>query len=835
MLGWLPAIPRYATAQIMQPIITGGARFDWYVDPVSGNDASSGKTRAGALQTEAGLLAKSPAASDRIGYVLQSGAVIEVGPVLATHQFSLATEPLLTGKTPLIVNPDSGDDGNDGLTYASAIKTMTEAVDRLNAANSVNLVVFDLRDHAGPWYVDKNFVLSQALTSGCRVTGIGPSFTGRDGGTANRARLCGATPVVNADATQVGATPVYYWTVTDQDCTAWEDNKLLEHKPGANWAAVEAAVTAQEGSFFHDAAANRLYIHPIGDTNPTTDGKLYLHSRYWGAGHPNLFTVSGTNIVCDHLTVSHSDITIQATGLTEGAYTFSCANVAGVWDVHDIEAYYGGYHVAGCVSGSAGNNHVMNMRDCVFEQAHQNDSATAYVIFTNSGNTGFVHNYRRISCANTNMLFRSADGTTPDGGEFLLIHGSQTFSSLSFSDCWAPRGSYSWNSNTSFTAPVYLHRCRLGTAAGYGTLTNCTLDKRPPMAGAGIAIACKESVIHPSLLNSGLSGGVTISNCLIDMRGLTAATTASFLYSRSAVVVFGVTGATFIGHPSAVNITTGMVPASDTIDLRNNVYVIQDGDSLHTDWDAASGACRDLEWMQLLGYETGSRIRESGSAAPAASRDWDSDSGVVDSGLGTAVSWTESVGSLAVTAPATATRRPAILSNDVNGHAALQFVNTSGQNQTMSSASAAVSNTDLFHAIAVVSISGNGDTFVVGGYTTPGSGYAPWAGGQPTATYRPSSSSTTATGSGGYSSGYEVLEYQVCATSVRLWRNGAMVAMKQLNSLTKPAAALNLVLGSNTMNGKIAKLVFREAGVERSHRATIRAAVAAKYGISLAG
>ncbi len=90
-----------------------------------------------------------------------------------------------------------------------------------------------------------------------------------------------------------GLSKTYQTSDTQTNVVAWENDKWMYHVKSAFYgdgAAVRdphtyvnsgypstgAALDATPGSFYTDG--NKLYIHPFGDTNPITDGKVYTRS-----------------------------------------------------------------------------------------------------------------------------------------------------------------------------------------------------------------------------------------------------------------------------------------------------------------------------------------------------------------------------------------------------------------------------------------------------------------------------------------------------------------------------------------------------------------------------
>jgi hypothetical protein len=162
----------------------------------------------------------------------------------------------------------------------------------------------------------------------------------------------------NAEAVEESG-PVYRWPVTaGSNGAMFEDGLLMQHMKLNDFDDQAALLTAMEalpGRFYVDAAGENVFVHPIGSTDPTTDGKRYE------IGRTHQLDLSGGHILIDGggFKVDGSHVQAHDTGTsTTVSYTLRYGALSGV---SDIEAYTTGgmNHTEGAVAGVAGQTIIM--------------------------------------------------------------------------------------------------------------------------------------------------------------------------------------------------------------------------------------------------------------------------------------------------------------------------------------------------------------------------------------------------------------------------------------------------------------------------------------------
>lgn len=157
-------------------------------------------------------------------------------------------------------------------------------------------------------------------------------------------------------ALSAGTTKTYETTdgsATDlTSVVGWEADKWPTHPTGAAFSNVKSAMDAVAGSWYSDGT--KIYLHPLGDTNPNTDGKIYTRSRARAGGNPainlNAFDVQlfGAYVGKTCVAVSTDSTSGQNQGVTWNG------NAGGTGRTSGCYVYYASKHAIGQLDNSTG-------------------------------------------------------------------------------------------------------------------------------------------------------------------------------------------------------------------------------------------------------------------------------------------------------------------------------------------------------------------------------------------------------------------------------------------------------------------------------------------------
>lgn len=425
------------------------------------------------------------------------------------------------------------------------------------------------------------------------------------------------TNLPNADFSLVpGLTKVYKTPSASSLAVVWEDDKLENHANGTTLASVTNTLQTTAGTFWTDGT--NTYVHPLGDTNPNSDGKVYTRSINRAGGSLAVFRVRAFDVRMTGIYTSKTILAALADASGGGGYGIQFDNASGGTSrVDNCYVYYGGKHGIGITDSST--NSYYEVFDNDVEQCSPWES-TAYVSFNdNATANNNRHYYLRNKCIKAFALVNSTNGANGDAMISHNISGGPQFSSLTFENCYFPQQRMS----ISVTSYAYITNSQVGgtvlglAASGVGAtnyINNSTYDSDVPAVIQGL-VQIQNSIIRPQrALDAGwigtyglLSGGLTAFDTTIDISNLASTSTqTNYIWNRNGALTFRVYNSIFITKPSTDCTLLGNATNTDSFFMTNNVYKLGTGSLVMTSFGDGGGVSnRTLGQWQGLGFDAG--------------------------------------------------------------------------------------------------------------------------------------------------------------------------------------------------------------------------------------
>lgn len=315
------------------------------------------------------------------------------------------------------IDPVSGDDNHDGLTPATAWRS----VGKFNQ-ESAHAGIFAPADggyEAGDIVIiDTSQVPLDLGTQALSVRTRGLTLRPAAGQAkirlrAHRDLITGATVWTRPNP----AAQPKVWVTTDgnatdlQDVVVWENDRWLHHVRSATMGAPSPEALAElngtPGSFHSDGTY--LYLHPFGGTNPNTDGKSYTRSRFRNDGG------SAVMLLAPDLAVHGIDVRKTALARASDGDSYTAYGIQG--DVgfggetllQNCYVDYVGKHGIGFTDSNSGR-HVLVL-DCQVEQGSPYFNQTPFVDYNGLETaTGNRTTYRRCINRKVAGLVGSTEG-----------------------------------------------------------------------------------------------------------------------------------------------------------------------------------------------------------------------------------------------------------------------------------------------------------------------------------------------------------------------------------------------------------------------------------------
>ncbi len=538
--------------------------YNWYVNPVSGNDSNDGSTPSTAWKTAAkvnlesqycGMLdsnALGPGGGDVLTIDTSSGALV-IGPnALTFSTLGLKVQPA-SGQTYIKCQAEEFL-ANSAFTATPGLSHTYQTAD-----TQTNIVAWE--NDEWMWHVQAASYASTATVTN-PVTGTYTSFT-----------------------------------------------------------SAGAALDATPGSFYTDGTT--LYIHPFNNTNPITDGNVYTRSMNRNQASAVVFTAG--NYLADGFYIRKTTL-VDSSNDDFGAYCFQDDVSSGTGMNSEVLGGYFAYgdkHCFGSTSGVTNSTLLVLNTEC--EQGHPYcgyGGQTPFVSYTGPTTGDITHIYRGCTCLKRSGLIGSAAGDPlGTGGDIILSHnngGGISFASIAIDGCNFASGNidigaatnlvvgdetqaggvttYCPNTtvqDTTFSSPFpqYTGVVQMGSGASNLTMTNCLVK---PTFALGT-----DSVTYYGML---LAGTATVEGCTFDLSNISGNSAAYF--PQGFIQRTGPLNLTFRNNaylvPSGENFPLLYgATNSDTITFDHNAYNLGSGTTLVRDYGNGAASLTFAQWQSV--------------------------------------------------------------------------------------------------------------------------------------------------------------------------------------------------------------------------------------------
>lgn len=411
------------------------------------------------------------------------------------------------------------------------------------------------------------------------------------------------------------------WETTDNssaDLTGvvlWEDDKWMTHPTGANYAAVKNTMDTNAGSFFSDGT--KVYVHPFGNTDPTSDGKVYTRSRNRNTpnGDAAVQTIS-SNIWVDGLQVSKTTLCRSTDGDPYSAYCFQwgLVNSGGTNILSNFYVSYFSKHGVGNTTGNLTNSCCIRTNGLYGPGSPYagfgGQTADVDYALGGSGNT-----FQYYNCTNlTNSGVIGGIGGTSSGAQFWVSHGSgkpfngglfnNVYTVADFLDQGVNAGTIYFTNSTfafaGFSSDFDIQNCQ--TTAGVPTqlATNHT----------GRII---NSILTPIYLHTGpaysaqLAGTQAVVNCTIQWTPASYVPANAAVWSKADKTTFFFTNNILTMPATGDFVLLNLFTTNDVLALGNNVYQSGITNIICTTYnDGTTTTNRNFTQWRALGFDAGS-------------------------------------------------------------------------------------------------------------------------------------------------------------------------------------------------------------------------------------
>lgn len=407
----------------------------------------------------------------------------------------------------------------------------------------------------------------------------------------------------------------------------WEADKWLNHPVGANLAAVQASLDATAGSFWSGNTGTPIYLHPFGDTNPNTDGKVYTRSRNRGTPSGN----SAVRMEVDDCQVTGDlsyPCTLRKTALARssdndpyGAYCVQWGvggGGGGLFRLANIGIDYFSKHGSG---NTANKNNSIGIRDAVtYGQGTPyvaSGGQTQDVDFDGtSSNSGNVYIYTNCGGSVNVGVIGSAAGAKSSQYPSWLSHGSGGTPYIGgwFNNCNFPSG-YAEQAVTSGTIFVSGGSSAGGAALGCSITVTQHVSRGDPFSVTSSGKVC--TLLNMVMVVSNtvsanqfaqVFGSIIGQGIVIDTRG-NGSLSGSFkaVWAKLTTASVALQDAIFLVDSVKDFTVVGGFSSTDTVTMDHNAYVLGSGNLIAQSYnDGSTTANRTFAQWQTLGKDASS-------------------------------------------------------------------------------------------------------------------------------------------------------------------------------------------------------------------------------------
>ncbi len=397
----------------------------------------------------------------------------------------------------------------------------------------------------------------------------------------------------------------------------WEDDKWLNHPTGATFASVSNYMVTNVGCFWTDGTTN--YLHPLGNSNPASDGKVYTRS----VARDVTGALSAINLNASDM--SFRDCWARKTCMARttdgdglGAYVIGTGGTfGGTSAVSNCYLDYGSKHILGLVGGTSDS--IIVISDVRAEQGTPYGTASPFVSFMSAATmTNNSHTYRRCITMKDIGQIGSTAGADSVQSVFLAHNSS---SGVQFRELILDSCVFSGYAVMAVCSNAIVINCTIGGVQPNAVQSNIVLSTRftgigldLSLSGASNSLVRNCIAYHTNVLTGGgwngwlLKGPATvIENCTLDFSGVTSSAPGS---DTGVIVRKAWQDLTF--RDNAINMGTnqyavfhGFTTNDIYSGISNNLYHVGSKlAALYT--NGAAGADRTFAQWQALGFDANS-------------------------------------------------------------------------------------------------------------------------------------------------------------------------------------------------------------------------------------
>jgi PKD repeat protein len=517
------------------------------------------------------------------------------------------------------VDPASGDDSNDGVV--APWQTITKTNLMLGA--TLGIISNDSAGDGTTFQVGNSLEIDVECGSGSHLlidTSTEPFDVGSVGLQCYRphmkiAPVEGQTYVEykpwvaigSGDWTSEGSN-IYSIPLVDDDFPTGSDPRFARVWQNDIYLAKAASLAALSGeaagAFVWES--DKLYVKPVGLTNPTSDGNTYRYSRHrpMSAGDPVGFPVVSVaskyihvqGVKCWYSTVNAggSYVVGDITGFSDGLL------------VENFDMLYGDKHQI-CYTINATNSYIMTRNGTVGQGTTQ--PLTSYMGGAGSGN---IHIYENIICDRALIEERSSTGAAPD----VSGNSSGVFYSHGIPGKYLYIGIYNCDLGVNNIAlevaaaelrVINSNAGHISTQAGDVYITGGTLYLPPSLLGEINSLSGTDIVSQTGATLStarSIEGTVTLDSGDYDIRALVTTTVALWQKADTDPIDVTFTNNTVRFNAGAHAPIFKGLAASEISEWNNNTYYMDASAVFVKDFDdGVTTADRTFAQWQALGYD----------------------------------------------------------------------------------------------------------------------------------------------------------------------------------------------------------------------------------------
>jgi hypothetical protein len=509
-------------------------------------------------------------------------------------------------------NPLTGNDTNSGESPATAWKTVT----KLNQETFFNGMLA-ASGHA----VGDTLIID---TSGAPLELPGVSLDLRTPGLNLRAaqgqewiKFKGCK-TITANSWQTTTTQnVYSTTDTQLGIVPWEDDRWLHHAKGLTFASVATELSQTPGSFWTDGTT--LYIHPLGSTNPRSDGKRYERSYRFDQISSILLGAPNMNIRDIHAgkTCTAEKSTNEPIGANCLVLTAPPLNMI----IRHCFLYYGDKHNLSLVAGDVGDDLLVDDVQCEQGSPYAGPGGqTLYVSYNHKPqDLNIIHRFHNCrSIANAGKIGHT-EGVMTTVYPVYLSHNQgalgepDQFALFEFKNCDFGHG----NIQGSAAKNVIIRDTRCGSCF----LNSDVFAERSHFSDTnyinpGHSLTERNCVhiingVDGELRSHPVAGTIDIQGCTFDARTLTGiqgGVPQAALFNRTAALSLTFKN-NLVWLPTA-NVLANVfanLDHTDSFDLSNNAYFLGGNRLVYLYNDGVTLQNKNLAQWQALGHDAASQ------------------------------------------------------------------------------------------------------------------------------------------------------------------------------------------------------------------------------------